>query len=157
MSFTIVNFYGYKNLLNLGGASFCSHDGHYSILIKYNQPPLHLNEKDAELAYDHCQLTFFEMVDMITDIFGYKGYAVAGRSGGYIEPLIEGYNQFKPIDAIHDEYLQFDDHIIQLKIDAYAQTILNVKRNIQSIYRHSNSLDEVVDLVDKVFNGVVYV
>lgn len=157
MNETMINFYGYKNLLHQGGTSFCSHDGHYAINIKTNVYSLYMDGSWAELAFDHCERTFFEMVDMITDIFGYKGYSVTGRSGGYVEPLIEGYSRFKAIDAIHSEYIGFDDFIIQQKVDSYAQAIIGAKRNMESIYKHSKNLSEVVDLVGKVYNGIIYV
>lgn len=157
MNETMINFYGYKNLIHQNGAAFCIHDGHYCVRIKSIAYSFYLQGEDAELAYSHCQSTFFEMVDMITDIFGYKGYSVTGRSGGYIEPLIEGYRMFKPIDAVYDEYIAFDDYIIQQKMDSYAQEILRVKNSIESIYRHSKNLNELVDLIEKIHEGVVYV
>lgn len=153
----MIEFYGYKSLLHQSNISFCIHDGHYSIRIKSISYPLYLQSKDIDLAYDHCQKTFFEMVDMITDIFGYKSYSVTGRSGGYIEPLIEGYYGLKPIDVIYSEYIAFDDFIIQQKIDSYAQLILKVKNDIESIYKHSKDLNQLNDLLEKVYEGIVYV
>ena len=157
MSETMISFYGYKNLINQNGISFCIHDGHYSVRIKSIVHPLHLKEEDIEIAYEHCQNTFFEMVDMVTDIFGYKTYSITGRSGGYVEPLIDGYQMPKPIDAVYDEYIAFDDYIIQQKMDSYAQQILSVKSSIESVYKHSKNINELLDLIEKIHEGVVYV
>lgn len=157
MNETMINFYGYKNLLYQSGASFCIHDGNYSIRIKTIAYPLYIRNENTELAYDHCQKTFFEMIDMITDIFGYKGYSVTGRSGGYLEPLVEGFNCFKPINGVLSEYISFDDFIIQQKVDAYAQAILRVKSDIENIYKYSKDLTELVNLIEKIHEGIVYV
>lgn len=157
MNEVMVDFYGYKNLLHSGNAAFCIHDGHYSVRIKSITYSHYIQGDDASLAYDHCQKTFFEMVDMITDIFGYKGYSVTGRSGGYIEPLIEGYQRFKPMDGLLDEYISFDEYVIQKKLDAYAEIILKIKKNIEDIYRYSKDLNQLIDLIEKIHEGVVYV
>lgn len=157
MNKTRVDFYGYKNLLHQGGVSFCIHEGNYSVRIKSIASSLYIESKDIDIAYDHCQKTFFEMVDMITDIFGYKGYSVTGRSGGYIEPLIEGYQMFKSISGTYDEYISFDEYVIQSKMNSYAEVILKVKNNIETIYKHSKDLKELVNLIEEIHEGIVYV
>jgi hypothetical protein len=150
MSLTLIHFNGYKNLLHNGDLK--AHDGKYALNIKSYVTPMYLKEEEIELAYDNCLSSFMDMADMTVSVYGFSGFLTEGRSGGWLKPT-NRFGSNRPITANFDDYIPFEDYIIQEHIWSCFQVINKTKKDIERVYKHSQDLKEVNELLKEMMEG----
>lgn len=97
------------------------------------------------------------MVENITKLYGYCGFSVEGRSGGWLKPLVEvgSYSFAKAIAADPGDYISFNEYLIQKKFESYAEEIIKVKETIETALRYSRSLEQLEKLLSEIFERLL--
>lgn len=145
----MVVFNGHKSLLTYGGVSMSIHDGEYAVDIKSKTIPVFLINNQE--AYDIASKIFFDVVDQVTNIYGYNGFSIEGRNGRWLKPLIEINGSFKAIKADLDEYISFNEKIVQHRFESYATKIIGIKEDIELVYANSKTIDEMIDTLNRMY------
>ena len=112
------------------------HEGHLAVNIKnYHLRSNPANtEEENEIIYDHVQQYFFNKAQEIALAYGYSGYTIEGRSGGWLEPIhTAGHRDLFElipetiVDAIRiEKFISFKDKIERL-IDFIRLTMQNIE------------------------------
>lgn len=146
---TFLMFTGYKSLLCNSGTKLKVHEGEYAVNIKSTVQAKYIN--DVEEAYEYASHSFFNVVDHVTKIFGFRGISVEGRHGKWLKPLVEINGVFKTIKADTNDYVGFEEKMMQIRIEAYADTVTKIRKDIETIYIHSKTIDELKKLIEEMF------
>lgn len=153
MNEVLVNFYGHKNLVAEGNLSL--HEGEYALNIKSKVYSRYMTGEENELAYDNCKETFFDMTSLIASTYGFAGLSVEGRSGGWLKP-ISSITESRTIKGTYDEYISFEEKILQEKIWSCFELIKRTQNDLEKIYKFSNNLEEVNKLINEYHQGKTY-
>jgi hypothetical protein len=150
-----VVFNGYENLLNTNNSSFCSHkyDGYgyvYAVNVKYYNTHTLLSDDEIESSYDLCQNIFFLMIENLAKAFGFDSFSISGRSGGYVVPFNKDNKYLK---SSYSDQVNFEDHLVQIKMEAFASEVKEIMNNIKRIFEYSKTYEEVEELLEKIYQG----
>lgn len=122
------------------------HDGHYALNIKYYSKHFAMPNRYFEVAYEMAKEAFFNKAEQIVDAFGFKGVIVDGRSGGWLKPINDDLN---PIKAVFDDYLSFEEFILEEKIFIMFELIEGQFKSIKKILEYSETLDYFIDTIER--------
>lgn len=142
---------GYKNLCLSGDIKV--HEGSYAINIKTDVYPRYLDEDSGNFCIDYMQQSFFDLVELTARAFGYAGFSVEGKSGGWLKPITDFNNQFKTIRAVDTEYVDYYDHIIQEKFWQFSEVIVNLKKKLEFILEYAKSTEQVITLTRRLIEN----
>ena len=117
-----------------------SHNGSYAFKIKYYAVYFKMSSEDFEKAYVEAAQTFFNQAHYILKEFGFEGFVIDGRLGGWLKPIDKNN---KTIDYPHDEVIDFEQYIVQQKIGLAFDLIKVQFENIKKILEYSESLDQL--------------
>lgn len=154
-----IYFSGHRSIFANPGVFTKVHENSYAIKIKSNTAPLFIKNDESIEAYAICQATFFAIVEKITNEYGYHGFSVEGRSGGWLKPLVENkknsYTFTKTISADTNDFISFNEYIVQKKFESYAEEIVKIKEIIETIFKYSTTIDELRKLLSETFERLI--
>lgn len=116
-----------------------SHQGSYAFKIKYYAHFYNMSSEEFEEAYIEASNTFFHQADYILKKLGFGGYEIDGRLGGWLKPIDKNN---KTINYPVDDFIDFEQHIVQKQIELAFDLINSQFENIKKILEHSESLEQ---------------
>lgn len=116
-----------------------SHQGSYAFKIKYYAHFYNMSSEEFEEAYIEASNTFFHQADYILKKLGFGGYEIDGRLGGWLKPIDKNK---KTINYPHDEFIDYEQYIVQQQIELAFDLINSQFENIKKILEHSESLEQ---------------
>lgn len=125
------------------------HNGDYALNIKYYSYYISMPGEDFEKAYLIAKDLFFDMVEQIVESFGFPTFSVDGRSGGWLKVLNKN---LLPVKAPDDEFINFEEHIMQERVSLVFQLIRTQFNNIKKILEHSESLNDFTNNIERYKN-----
>ena len=115
------------------------HDGSYAFNAKH--PYGYVNsmpENDFEMAYEEAYYCFHSQIMTLCNLYGFDTFEVDGRSSGWLKPVYKG----KPVPAVYDDYLTFEEYVLQERVCSLFILMDEVFNNIKRILRYSKSFEE---------------
>jgi hypothetical protein len=140
LSKAFITVLGYKNKY-----SVMTHDGKYAMNIKYYSSMYLMNEYDSNQAYNLAAEAFFNLASKVCRVYGYGGYTLEGRSGGWLVPFYTNEHtnsKITYITATADDYISFDEFCQQEKISSLFSLLKGIKNDLTKMIQYSNSLEE---------------
>lgn len=131
----------YKN-----GYSVPVHEGYYALNIKYYAYRVSMPGEEYEKAYPMAAEAFFNRAEQICYAFGFQGFSVEGKSGGWLKPLLE---TNLAVRMAEDAYVSFEDHVLEEKIHRMFELIKEQFSNIKKILEYSESLEEFMGYIER--------
>jgi hypothetical protein len=95
-------------------------------------------EEDFEIAYDEAILDFRSKMMDVCNLYGFDTYSMEGRSEGWLKPHYKG----KPMPAVFDDYMTFEEYILEDRMASLFVQIENIFISMKRILKHSVTLDE---------------
>lgn len=125
------------------------HNGSYAFKIKYYSESYNMDHYEYEEAYEYAREVFFTNCNVILKELGFNGFEISGRHGGWLKPIDKnGKTINKPIE----EYISFEEFIIQEKIELAFRLIEAQFRNIKNFLKYSESLDQFNQYMERYEN-----
>jgi hypothetical protein len=62
-----------------------------------------------------------------------------------------GISESTNIKSTFDEYISFEESVIQFKLESYGEKITAVKKNIETILKYSKTIEELNSLINELF------
>ena len=98
-----------------------------------------MSNEEFEKAYAEASQIFFDNTNYILKEFGFNGFVIEGRLGGWLKPID---NNYKTINYPHDDFINFEQYLVQQKIGLAFDLIKCQFVNIKKILEHSESLQQ---------------
>ena len=115
------------------------HQGSYAFKIKYYAHYYKMSNEEFEEAYIEAGRTFFHQAHFILKELGFEGFVIDGRLGGWLKPIDKNN---KTINYPNDDFIDFEQYIVQEKIGLAFDLINSQFENIKKILEHSESLEQ---------------
>ena len=115
------------------------HERSYAFNAKH--PYAHINsmsEEEFEIAYDEAVWYFRSKMMDVCNLYGFDTYSMEGRSEGWLKPHYKG----KPLPAVFDDYMTFEEYILDDRMASLFVQIENIFISMKRILKHSVTLDE---------------
>lgn len=130
------------------------HEGNYALNIKqYGWGNPNFKDDEQEDAIEHVTSSFFYLIHRIVKSFGFDDFTTGGRSGGWIYLVTSDGQRFKTIQAVTDDEINFDEYFLQERVFCVFNCIKDIKSDLMSIYRNSNSYDEMTTNIERYIYG----
>jgi hypothetical protein len=121
------------------------HEGSYALNIKYYAHRHYMSDEDFSEAYDIAKKAFFDQVEFIIAHYGFKGFSVEGKNSGWLKPITE---TNKTVQTVFDDYLTFEEYLVQDKIYHMFEMIKEQQRGIKNILEYSETLDDFIQNIE---------
>jgi len=115
------------------------HERSYAFNAKH--PYAHISsmsEEEFEIAYDEAVWYFRSKMMDVCNLYGFDTYSMEGRSEGWLKPHYKG----KPMPAVFDDYMTFEEYILEDRMASLFVQIENIFTSMKRILRHSVTIDE---------------
>ena len=115
------------------------HERSYAFNAKHQYAHISsMSEEDFEIAYDEAILYFRSKMMDVCNLYGFDTYSMEGRSEGWLKPHYKG----KPLPAVFDDYMTFEEYILEDRMASLFVQIENIFISMKRILKHSVTLDE---------------
>jgi hypothetical protein len=104
-----------------------------------------MSEEDFEIAYDEAILYFRSKMMDVCNLYGFDTYSMEGRSEGWLKPHYKG----KPLPAVFDDYMTFEEYILEDRMASLFVQIENIFISMKRILKHSVTLDEFMTNMER--------
>ncbi len=131
---------GYKNKY-----SVTTHEGKYAMNIKYHGVTRLMSDEEYIQAYDLATESFFNTASEVCHIYGYGGYTLEGRSGGWLVPFYtvdHTPSKMAYVNATANDYIFFYEFCQQEKVSSLFSILNGVKNDLAKMLQYSKSLEE---------------
>jgi len=116
-----------------------SHNGSYAFKIKYYAHYYKMSNEEFEKAYVEASETFFHQTNYILKEFGFEGFEIDGRLGGWLKPIDK---DNRTINYPNDDFIDYEEYVVQQKIQLAFILIKSQFENIKKILEYSESLEQ---------------
>ncbi len=124
-------------------------DGSYALNIKYYPRFYEMSDEDFSQAYEIAKDHFFVILESIFIEYGFKGFSIDGRSGGWVKPITK---TNKTVQAVFDDYLSFEEYLLQKKICHMFEMVKEQQKNIKTILEESKNLEGFNSNIERYIN-----
>lgn len=140
VSETWLTVVGHKNKY-----SATTHEGKYAMNIKYHGINRLMSDEEYIQAYDSATEAFFNTASEVCRIYGYGGFTLEGRNGGWLAPFYtvdHTPSKMAYVVPTANDYIFFYEFCQQEKVSSLFSILNGVKNDLIKLLQYSNSLEE---------------
>lgn len=115
------------------------HEGSYALNIKHRFTSHTMRVEDYEYAYEYAVKVFFNRASELMATFGYRGYSVEGRSGGWLKPI---YGTNQTVKASYDDYISYVEYVEQKKMHCMFELLKQDLDTLSKLLKYSETYEQ---------------
>ena len=115
------------------------HEGSYALNIKHRFTYHSMPDEDYESAYEYAVRVFFNRATELVSTFGYSGYSVEGRNGGWLKPI---YGKHQTVKASYDDYISYVEYVEQHKMFSMFELLKKDFDTLSKLLKYSKTYEE---------------
>jgi hypothetical protein len=130
------------------------HEGKYALNIKqHHWNNQSIPDEDVADCIDHVTDTFFNLAEKICKSFGFSGFTLGGRSGGWMYLIEDTKGRYSAVEGILEDILSFDEYFLQEKIFACFNLIKDIQKDLIMIYTRALSFEDLHHRTERYIYG----